>query len=158
MRLGWLPVLVCAALACVSCTRAVTLPPPRPAVDPVPWTPPPDEPGPAAPAPPTDAELAKAREAFGKGTELYQQGEFAAARLQFAEAYQLSRDPTALFQLARCEYALGDIAAACSDYGDYQSLSIERATEASSDPALDKACRTAPPREPQPAPEPIFDD
>jgi hypothetical protein len=143
-------------LALTGCSAKVAVNPPRPAVDPVPWTPPSDEPGPAAPAPPSEADLARARESYDKGMALYQSGEFAAARIEFAEAYQHGRQPAALFQLARCEYALGDVAAACSDYADYQAQSIDGEVVATSDPALDRTCRTS--RQTNPDPQPVAPD
>lgn len=94
---------------------------PKPALAdaPLPSTPPPpSDPG-AGPNPKEDA----ARAHFFRGVELYQQGNYANAWLEFTSAYQLVPRTALLNNMARCEVKISRPAEALQHFKDYLASS-----------------------------------
>lgn len=71
----------------------------------------------ASPAPDSVAEAA--RRHYQRGAELYKEGDFGPAWLEFSTAYQLSPKPGLLFNMARCEVKLGRPRDAIQHFRDY---------------------------------------
>lgn len=65
-----------------------------------------------------DARMDEAQAIHREGAALYERGEFRAALARFQDAYELAPFPAMLFNIARCQEKLGDLAAAI--------LSLER--------------------------------
>jgi tetratricopeptide (TPR) repeat protein len=66
---------------------------------------------------PSKGEAAKAH--YLKGVQLYKQGDYAGAWLEFTSAYQLLPRPELLFNMARCEARMGRPADAVANYQAY---------------------------------------
>jgi TolA-binding protein len=81
--------------------------------------------------PPVDERSAEAaKQLFQDGMQRYEQGDIAGAVEKFREAYALAPLPALLFNIARGQEQLGDIAGACETYKTMQT-----------DPAADDAMR-----------------
>jgi tetratricopeptide (TPR) repeat protein len=63
-------------------------------------------------APQTAEAAREARERFQRGVELYKEGDYRAALLEFRHAYRLSPNPVVLFNIAQSHYELRDYAGA----------------------------------------------
>ena len=74
---------------------------------------------PAAAAPPTPDEKAKAREHYQKGLVHYDIKEFAEALAEFKNAYRVVQDPAFLFNIAQCYRKLGQDVEALDYYRNY---------------------------------------
>ena len=74
---------------------------------------------PAAAAPPTPDEKAKAREHYQKGLVHYDIKEFSEALAEFKNAYRVVQDPAFLFNIAQCYRKLGQDIEALDYYRNY---------------------------------------
>jgi len=74
---------------------------------------------PAAAAPPTSDEKAKAREHYQKGLVHYDIKEFSEALAEFKNAYRVVQDPAFLFNIAQCYRKLGQDVEALDYYRNY---------------------------------------
>ena len=74
---------------------------------------------PAAAAPPTPEEKAKAREHYQKGLTHYDIKEFSEALTEFKNAYRVVQDPAFLFNIAQCYRKLGQDVEALDYYRNY---------------------------------------
>ena len=74
---------------------------------------------PAAAAPPTPEDKAKAREHYQKGLTHYDIKEFPEALAEFKNAYRIVQDPAFLFNIAQCYRKLGQDAEALDYYRNY---------------------------------------
>ena len=74
---------------------------------------------PAAAAPPTPDEKAKAREHYQKGLVHYDIKEFSEALAEFKNAYRVVQDPAFLFNIAQCYRKLGQDVEALDYYRNY---------------------------------------
>jgi tetratricopeptide (TPR) repeat protein len=74
---------------------------------------------PAAAAPPTADEKAKAREHYQKGLVHYDIKEFSEALAEFKNAYRVVQDPAFLFNIAQCYRKLGQDVEALDYYRNY---------------------------------------
>jgi len=68
---------------------------------------------------PSDEEIAKAKEAFAKGKELFDKKDFKGAVAQFKESYRLSRNPLLLYNIGFTLDQLGDKSMALFYYQKY---------------------------------------
>jgi outer membrane protein assembly factor BamD (BamD/ComL family) len=75
--------------------------------------------GPAAAAPPTPEEKAKAREHYQKGLTHYDIKEYSDALVEFKNAYRVVQDPAFLFNIAQCYRKLGQDVEALDYYRNF---------------------------------------
>ncbi len=68
----------------------------------------PEAPAPEAPTGPSDDDMAKAKEAFGKGNALFEAKDYENAVDQFKESYKLSKNPILLYNIAFTHDEIGD--------------------------------------------------
>lgn len=68
---------------------------------------------------PSDAQLAAAREFYTRGEQLYTQGRYDAAWVEFSSAYQIAPLPELLFNLARTEEKLNRPEVAAKHYREF---------------------------------------
>ena len=73
----------------------------------------------ASPGQPSDAQLSAAKEFYARGEQLYTQGRYDAAWVEFSSAYQIAPLPELLFNLARTEEKLNRPAAAAKHYREF---------------------------------------
>ncbi len=73
----------------------------------------------AAPAAPEPAALERAKELTRRGATHYALGRFAAARADYAAAYELVAEPALLFNIGQCYRQLGDPSQALFFYRGY---------------------------------------
>ena len=74
--------------------------------------PPPPEPAPAAPATPADEEADLARQHHRRGLELYDEGDFRLALVEFERAYSVGRNFKILFNIGQVHFQLNNYAKA----------------------------------------------
>jgi tetratricopeptide (TPR) repeat protein len=67
----------------------------------------------------TDAARSQAEQAFWKGKEHYDAGEFEQARIRFQAAYRLVNDPNLLYNIAQASRKLGDCRQALESYEQF---------------------------------------
>jgi tetratricopeptide (TPR) repeat protein len=79
----------------------------------------------AAPPAPSPTATKKAKELFGAGQKLYQQGQYAEAIARFEEAYSAKPHPVIYFNIGRCYEELGRTGEALKAYKTYLRLSPE---------------------------------
>lgn len=72
------------------------------------------------------AQVERARALFQEGVKLYQGGDFAGARQNFAEAERLHHAPVIVYNLALCDERLGRVQAAVDGYERYIADEGER--------------------------------
>jgi len=70
-------------------------------------------------APPSQEEIAAAREAFGRGQEAFNNGDYAGAAAAYEEAYAIVPDPTILFNLGDARQRAEDYRGAVDAYETY---------------------------------------
>ncbi|MBE7481735.1 MAG: PEGA domain-containing protein [Polyangiaceae bacterium] len=92
------------------------------------------QPADAPPAPSTPASLSEsltgaAKSAFDQGKLLFEDGDFAGAKLKFDKAYQESKDPRLLWNMAACEKGLRNYGKLLTLLERYLGEGDERVTE-----------------------------
>lgn len=77
----------------------------------------PASPQPAQPPPPAQAEEGKAR--FQRGVQLFKEGDFRSALVEFRRAYDLSRNYKVLYNIGQTEFEIADYASAQRSFQRY---------------------------------------
>lgn len=80
----------------------------------------PSSPAPASPGPPpTESQLADAKQRYAAASKLYDLAEYEGALAEFKEAYRAVGDPAFLFNIAQCHRKLGHAQDAITFYKTY---------------------------------------
>lgn len=87
-------------------------------------------PSPAAPADDQAARFKRAEELFNNGERLYSEGSYEAAILAFQESYELSKEPSLLYNIGNAYERLGDFANARKYLDQYRAFAPEKEREA----------------------------
>lgn len=116
---------------------------------------------PASSAGPSKQQMQAAKKFFDRGQELYREGKFEAAWIEFSSAYEIAPLPDLVFNLARCEVKMNRIKEAIGHYNEFLQM---RPDDPESDrirdevTRLDRQLRGVPepvaPPPPPPPPEP----
>jgi tetratricopeptide (TPR) repeat protein len=90
---------------------------------------------PASPSsPPTESQLADARQHYAAGSKLYDLAEYDGALREFKEAYRAVEDPAFLFNIAQCHRKLGHAQDAITFYKSY----LRRAPQTANRPEVER--------------------
>ncbi len=123
----------------------------------------------ASPAPPSEGQLADAKQHYAAASKFYDLAEYDAALREFKEAYRAVEDPAFLFNIAQCHRKLGHAQDAITFYKNYlrraphaankaeverRIAELERAPASSAPPAAEPAAAAAPLVLEVPAPAP----
>src|SRR5262245_48039524 len=112
----------------------------------------PSSPAQAGP-PPTESQLADAKQRYASASKLYDLAEYEGALAEFKEAYRAVGDPAFLFNIAQCHRKLGDAQDAITFYKTY----LRRAPNAANRSEVERRITElehapAPPEPPGPPP------
>lgn len=69
--------------------------------------------------PPSKAQLTAGKKFFERGQQLYQEGKYEAAWIEFSSAYEIAALPDLVFNLARCEVKMGRWKEAAAHYREF---------------------------------------
>ena len=105
---------------------------------------------PAGSAGPSKPQMQAAKKFFDRGQELYKEGKFEAAWIEFSSAYEIAPLPDLVFNLARCEVKMNRIKEAIGHYNEFLKM---RPDDPESDRIRDEVTRLD--RQLRGVPEPI---
>ncbi len=102
----------------------------------------------APPSPPSEAQLAEAKQHYAAASKFYDLAEYDAALREFKEAYRAVEDPAFLFNIGQCHRKLGHAQDAITFYRNYLRRAPHAANKAEVErriAELERAPTTAPP-------------
>jgi tetratricopeptide (TPR) repeat protein len=115
----------------------------------------PSSPGPASPGPPpTENQLADARQHYAAASRLYDLAEYEGALAEFKEAYRAVGDPAFLFNIAQCHRKLGHAQDAITFYKNYLRRAPNAANRAEVERRITELERAPAPPPPPPSGQP----